>query len=698
MGRTVEAGVETTSRPLEMSDAAALRVRVLGPLTVTRAGATVPLPRSRKVRALLAFLALAPGPMSRSRLCDLLWDVPNDPRGELRWCLSKLRSVLDADDRRRVVTSGDNLIALDLSDCLVDAIEIDRAMKGGLDGVARERLAELCDLFAGDLLDGIHIDGSVELTGWLTAQRHRYRAAHVAVLHELTRAPIGSDEMFRRLDAWLQLAPFDQRAHQVMLDALVNCGRVRDAEDHLAVTIRSFEHEGLDWAPLRDSWEKARGPRTEGGRIESPSALATVAPSPEQREAPEQREERPRRRASVAVMPFVDRTRAADGERRVVDGLTDDIITRLAKLRVLFVIARGSVYALCERGVGAMEAGRILNVAYVVSGSIRIEGGRISVLVELAETENERIVWTDEIDGVADETFAVLDTIVDRVVASIAEEIETAECNRAILKPPCSLDAWEAYHRGLWHMYKFNGPDNRHAEQFFRAALKLDPTFARAYAGLSFTHFQNAFLDLTSDRDRQIELAFETAGQSIDADVRDPGAHWAMGRALWLRGEQKHSFAELEHCIELSPNFALGHYTLGFVHSQTGDPRSAIDATNYSRQLSPFDPLQFAMLASRALAHVRLGELEEAADWAIKATGRPNAHVHILAIAVECALLANRREEARKFAARIRERAPSYRVEDFLRAFRFDPDTTSLLRRSARQIGFDGPVTGKPSR
>ena len=130
-----------------------------------------------------------------------------------------------------------------------------------------------------------------------------------------------------------------------------------------------------------------------------------------------------------------------------------------------------------------------------------------------------------------------------------------------------------------------------------------------------------------------------------------------MGRALWLRGAQSESFAELERSIELSPNFALGHYTLGFVHSQTGDPRSAIDATNYSRQLSPFDPLQFAMLASRALAHVRLGELEEAADWAVKATGRPNAHAHILAIAAECLALANRRDEARKFVARIRERA-----------------------------------------
>jgi TolB-like protein len=383
-------------------------------------------------------------------------------------------------------------------------------------------------------------------------------------------------------------------------------------------------------------------------------------------------------------MPFVGRSESA-----VAAGLTEDVITRLAKLRVLFVIARGTVYALRDRGIDAQEAGRILGVEYVVSGSIREDADRVCVVVELAETESARLVWTEELAGATDETLSVLDAIVDRIVASIAEEIETAECNRAILKAPSSLDAWEAYHRGLWHMYKFNGLDNRHAADLFRDSLRLDPTFSRAYAGLSFTHFQNAFLGLTPDRTGEIDLAFDAARRSVEADARDPAAHWAMGRALWLRGDERDSFAELEQSIELSPNFALGHYTLGFVHSQTGDPRSAIDATDHSRRLSPFDPLQFAMLASRALAHIRLGEIAEAAEWAVKATGRPNAHVHILAIAVQSLVLAKRHDEARKFVARIRARAPAYTMEDFLRAFRFDADTTTLLRQAAKQIGFD---------
>ena len=125
----------------QVSGFSALSVRILGPGSVARNGLPVALPRSRKVRALLAFLTLEPGPVSRSRLCDLLWDVPNDPRGELRWCLSKLRSVLDDPDRRRVLGTGQSLVSLDLSDCRVDALEVERLLTAGL-GAGQRRGAQ----------------------------------------------------------------------------------------------------------------------------------------------------------------------------------------------------------------------------------------------------------------------------------------------------------------------------------------------------------------------------------------------------------------------------------------------------------------------------------------------------------------------------------------------------------------------------
>jgi TolB-like protein/DNA-binding SARP family transcriptional activator len=664
-----------------------LQIRLVGPVDVVRDGVAVALPRSRKVLALLAFLALEGTPQSRSRLCDLLWDVPNDPRGELRWCLSKLRGVVDDDDRRRVVTSGNALIALDMSDAFVDAVAIERAARAGSAAMTDESLAEVCDLFRGELLEGVAIDASPELTSWLAARRQRYRAMRVTLVSELARRlPPGSEERWRRLDEWRELAPFDRRAHEVMLDALLAASRIRDAEQHVASAIRAFEEEGLDWSPLRAWWQAARSKAAEPARVQVVSSPA--APSPVTLVAPPSLvAPRARRRASVAIMPFVEATSTSARSSQLAHGLTDDIITRLAKLRALFVIARGTSYALGDRGIDALEAGRILAVEYVASGRVRRQGGRVSVLVELAETHDARIIWTDELASDGEETFGVLDAIVDRIVAAVAEEIETAECNRAMLKPPSSLDAWEAYHRGLWHMYRFTGPDNLHAEQFFRGALQLDPTFARAHAGLSFTHFQNVFLELTPDRQRQMDLAFETAAESLATDDRDPAAHWAMGRALWLRGDKGESIVELHRCVELSPNFALGHYMLGFVEAQSGDARLAIEASNTSRQLSPFDPLQFGMLGSRALAHVRLGELDEAVEWALKATGRPNAHAHIVAIAASTLALTNRPAEAQKLVARIRERLPSYDVDSFLRAFRFDRDTEDLLRHSARTSG-----------
>jgi DNA-binding SARP family transcriptional activator len=672
---------------MERSVVRGVEIRLLGRTAIVRDGAVVPLPRSRKVRALLGYLALSPQPVPRSRLCDLLWDVPNDPRGELRWCLSKLRALLDGPDRPRVITADDR-VGLDLAGVTVDALDAERAARGALAQVAQAELAALCDRFAGDLLDGVDIDGTPELAGWLAAQRQRFRSLHVELLRALV-ARADRAETFHRLEAWLQLAPFDRDAHGVMLEALVGAGRLRDAEEHLASTMRAFEAEGIDWTPLRDALHTARRatPRI-ASRDSLPASSAAEGRrgsiEPASAAAPAPARERTRRR--VAVMPFADRSDAP--RARLAEGVTEDIIMQLARLRVLFVIARGSVFALAERGVEPEEAARVLGVDYLVTGSVRRAADRVTLAVELVDARDRTIVWTDAFESAPGETLAVLAALVQRVVAAIAEEIESEETRRAVLKSPTTLDAWEAYHRGLWHMYKFTGPDNHHAGQLFRAALDLDPTFARAHAGLSFTHFQNAFLDLTPDRARQIELAFDAAQRGLAADDHDPAAHWAMGRALWLHGEHAGSVAELERSIELSPNFALGHYTLGFVHSQLGDPELAIGATDRSRELSPFDPLQFAMLASRALAHVRLDERQEAAEWAVKATARPNAHAHILAIAASCLSLAHREPEGRRFVARIRERLPAYTIEDFLRAFRFDADVARLFRRSARAIAF----------
>jgi TolB-like protein len=532
------------------------------------------------------------------------------------------------------------------------------------------------------LLEGLELEASPLFSQWLGAERRGLASLQARVLSEIVRrSPAQSEDLLSWLERWLKADPFERRAHESLLATLVQRGRLREAEEHLAATMRLFELEGLEWLPLREAFRKAKANlRSRDIEIKaSPPAASSGAGSGIAGLA---------RRASICVMPFLERSTGGVTRSSLGDGLADDVITRLAKLRVLFVIARGTAFALGDRNIDAEEAARILAVDYLVSGSVQRRDGRLIVKVELAETRRPRVVWADEIDCAQGDELRGLDEIGHGIVASIAEEVESAERNRAILKPPSSLDAWEAYHRGLWHIYRFNSADNDRAEHFFRLSAQLDPTFARAHAGLSFAHFQNVFLHRPGDRERESDRAYAAAGQSLMADDRDPAAHWAMGRALWLRGREAESLTELETSVDLSPNFALGHYTLGFIQSQSGDPQAAIGAVDHSRRLSPFDPLLFAMLTTRAISHTRRGEYQEAATWAVKGAARPNAHVHILAIAAQCLALAGRVEEARSYLNRIHEQMPAYTAADFFSAFRFSPDAQALFRRGANLVGF----------
>ena len=660
-----------------------LRIQLLGAMGLFRGGKALALPTSRKVRALIAYLALAPRPVLRTQLCELLGDVANDPRGELRWCLSKIRGLLDEKDQARVSATGDS-VSLTLSGVLLDAGEIAKAMQGTLADLSPRGLSELAASFTGEFLDGLELDRSPQLNAWIVAQRRRFHAWHAAVLEQLV-ASLGaaSPEMLSALEKWLELAPLDRRAHEKMLDALASRARTRDGEAHLEAIERLFEAEGLNSAPLRAAWHDAlkrhrgmsRSSEITVAAIDRPARAAATVISPQ--------------RASIAVMPLVDLSGAEDARLSFAGPLAHDVITRLAKLRSVAVISQGTVFALSERGMGAEAAGRALNVDYVASGSIRRDRNRLIVMMELAETRTARIIWAEDYDYTLDEALLMLDAIGNRIVAALANEIETAERNRAMLKPPTSLDAWESLHRGLWHMYRFNSGDNAQAHRFFEQAVRLDPTFSRAHAALSFTHFQNAFLHRVEDRDQEIRSAIATAEQSLIADDRDPAAHLAMGRALWLRGEQDQSLAELSRAVELSPNLAFGHYTLAFVHSQSGDPVKAIEFADHSRELSPFDPLLFGMFACRAFGHLRLGQLDEAARWAVNATTRPNAHAHIHAIAAHCLAAASRVDEARAMMAKVRAMQPRYSAEDYLRAFHFRGEDVAGVRRAMRSIGVE---------
>lgn len=676
VAENVEIGVETARQQ------PALRIRLLGPLRVLRGDEAVELPASRKLRGLLAYLALSPRAVTRAQLCELLWDLPSDPRGELRTALSKLRRLLDTPHRTRVVAQGES-VRLDLADCAVDALDVEHALTHGVATLDAPRAIALAGLFEGDLLEGLEVERSPAFSAWLVASRRRCRELHLTLLAHLANA-LNDEACIPYVEQWLSLAPFEPRAHQRLLSTLAARGRLRDGDEHVEAAAKRFADEGVDFAPVRLAWQAVRAQSRE--RMSAPRrSVEHVEPLVN---AAAQSPADPARRASIAIMPFRDLASAAQCDG-LADALAHDVITRLAKLRNLFVIAQGSVFALKERGVGPQEAGRLLGVDYLVSGILRADAGRLIVEVELAQAASGRVVWADRFTGRRGDALSVLDDIGNGIVACIESEIERIERNRAILRPPNSLDAWEAHHRGLWHMYRFTQADNEAARHFFERAVALDPTFARAYAGLSFTHWQSAFQGW-SPREPEIDRALDAAGHGMMIDDRDPAVHWAHGRALWLRGQHTQAVIELEQSVELSPNFAQGHYSLAFVQSQAGDPRAAIVASDKSRRLSPFDPLLFGMLGARAIAMVRLGQFEQAADAALQAAARPNAHPHIYAIAAFALALAGRDAEAASHAAAIHRMVPDYTVEHFLHAFRLDGEGEARFRQGARRVSMAG--------
>lgn len=649
-----------------------LELRLLGPLKLLRAGAAETLPPSRKVRALLAYLALASRPVPRERLCSLLWQVPDDPRGELRWCLSKLRALLDDPAHRRVLACDDG-IALDLAGCDVDVLRLLAAAEAGFGRLGDTELQSLTAAAEQEFLEGTELAQSIEFEHWVASRRSEFRSFEIALVAETARRTArGTPAGWAAARRWIELSPFDIGAHARFLAELYDRRLIDDCTRHLERTARSFAADGIDFAPIAAAWRELRTTPASAAAAEA-AGHETTEPSAQHR-------------ISVAIMPLQEVSSDGIGPSDLGNALTHDVISRLARLRGLFVIARGSVFAIAPEQLGYREIGERLGVRYVVTGLLERHESATTAVIEVVEAASAHIVWTDRFEASSLDRLAVLDEIGNGIVSAIASEIETAERNRAILRPPESLDAWEAYHRGLWHMYRFTAAENEQAAAFFRRSAQLDPTFSRAQAGLSFTHWQRAF-QRWGERNDEVRRAIETAEQSLLIDEQNPAAHWSMGRAMWLVGDQAEAIGALERSVALSPNFALGHYALAFVHCQAGDPETAIAASDHSRLLSPHDPLLFGILGTRAMALVRLGAFAEAAHWGVKAAARPNAHVHILAIAAHCLALAGRIEEARTHVARIHALNPGYRLDDFLTTFRFEADTQMRYRKAAAAIG-----------
>jgi len=411
--------------------------------------------------------------------------------------------------------------------------------------------------------------------------------------------------------------------------------------------------------------------------------VASPEPTPASELIPEAATSKP----SIAVLPFAligDDPQAS----LIADAFPHEAIAELSRLRWLFVIARSSSFRFRQPSPDIRRIGNILGVRYCLSGSVGMEKGHMLLTVELSETRTGGVIWADHYSATAKMIHEVRAEILAAISTAMEIHIPLREAQNARLRSPEDLDAWSAYHVGLQHAYRFNRDDNAYAVAMFERAIAREPDFARAHAGLSFAHFQNAFLSYVPDTKAAALDARRAAERALEIDVLDPFANFTFGRSLWLDDKVETSLRWLDRSIALSPNYAQGRYAKAWAETLLGDGEVGQSQADAAMALSPIDPMLYAMLATRALAHLIRGESATAACWGDEAAQSPGAHGLVALIAAVCQATNGDMRKAEGWVQTARMRDPNLSQARFFAAFPFaDPDTRNRIASALSSLG-----------
>lgn len=375
-------------------------------------------------------------------------------------------------------------------------------------------------------------------------------------------------------------------------------------------------------------------------------------------------------RPSLAVMRFLY---LGDGQTSpaIADAIPAELIASLSRMRWLQVIARGSSFRFDPSQAVPEEIGRQLGVRYLLSGSVEAFGDTMTVSVEVLAAADGTLIWSDRFETRQSEIHFARQDIASAVISALELNLPAFEARSARVLSDTQFDAWSHFHLGLREMYRFTVDGNVRAQDHFRAALDLDAHFGRAHSGLSFAHWQTAFLLFGDDRKEMLGRAVDQASRALDIDQQDPFACYNMGRARWLEGDVPAGLTWLDRALDVNPNYAQCHYVRGINMVLSGNASEGSTSVDKAQQLSPLDPLRYGMLACRAMAHISVEEFEEAAKLSTEAMQLPGAHFYIAMIAAAGNELSGNTEEAKRMVARAVAAKPDVSVPMFLQAFPF---------------------------
>ena len=427
------------------------------------------------------------------------------------------------------------------------------------------------------------------------------------------------------------------------------------------IFIRTFHKRGFRF--VADATERSDDAAPPGGgdgarpHAEAPAAaIPALAPTPDQEHG----------KPSIAVVPFQNLSQDSEHEYFAY-GLTEDVVRLLGRNRWLTVMTRHTTAPGRGSEVDARALGAALGVRYLVEGSVRRHGERVRITAGLVAADTGTQLWSEVYDLHLADIFDIQDAMAKQIAAVIEPELASHEQEIAHRKAPESLDAWDCYQRGFYHLWGFTTPGFAEAEALFRRAIDREPGLARAHAAMSYVHLQNAFYGDPKERPALIEAAMASARTSVALDERDSLCHCVLGRAYCLQRHYDDAIAALEETVALNPSFAQGYFALAFTLVWCGREDEAIALLETAAELSPRDPHIWTFHHTRAFAHFALDEMKSAAFFARKASRHQNATYWTFATLAAALGRLGTPAEADEVVAELLGRKPGY-TQEFARA------------------------------
>ena len=580
-----------------------LEIKVLGDLQVLRDGTAAALPPSRKTRALLAYLALTRCPHRRERLCEIFWDIPDDPRGSLRWSLSKIRPLVDEPNAPRLMADRQN-VELRIGVLDIDLFSVRHCTEET--AVTTGDLAGAVSAFRGPLLADLDLPESGEFHTWLLGMREDARQLQTAALRRLIeRLGAAPEEALPHARELVRVEPLDETAWAQLVITLANAGRHGEIRQQYEAGLRALRDVGGGSGPLLHAWRAAQAATS---RPAAPAAApATTSDAP---------------RASIVVLPFANLSDDPE-QQYFADGIAGNLTTDLSRIPDMLVISRNTAFTYRNKPIDTKQIGRELAVRYVLEGEVQRLGSRVRVNAQLIDAVTDAHLWAERFTGDAGDLFALQDEITSRIAVALDLELVDAEASRPLDRP----DTRDYILRGRAVRLQPPSRENRaEAIALFEEALALDPQSPQAQSWLAIALTARVLDFMAATAAADIARAAELADRALAVLPRSGVARFAKAQVLRAQHRYGEAVPEYEAVIALNRNWAHAYSHLGWCKFMTGLVEELIPAQERAIRLSPRDPQIGLFYCRMGSGHLLQSQIDNAVAWYERARNATPAH------------------------------------------------------------------------